>query len=305
MTMREEISGLTALLLVAEKRSFTAAAAELRVTPSAVSQSIRAIEERVGVRLLQRTTRNVSLTEAGARFVAQLRPAMDSVDAAFQSLEEVRGRPAGTLRLNVPRLASTSVLEPIVAPFLAAHPELRLDITVDDAFTSIVEQGFDAGIRLGEMLDKDVVAVRITDDMRSAVVGSPAYFKAHGKPKHPRDLHAHDCINYRRIATGTIYRWEFTDEGRDISVAVDGRVITNDGDIMLHAALDGAGLAYVMEHSVREALAAKRLVRVLTPFCPSFPGLFLYYASGKQLPLKLRALIDFLRARRREPKPHR
>jgi DNA-binding transcriptional LysR family regulator len=217
----------------------------------------------------------------------------------------VRGRPAGTLRLNVPRLASTSVLEPIVAPFLAAHPELRLDITVDDAFTSIVEQGFDAGIRLGEMLDKDVVAVRITDDMRSAVVGSPAYFKAHGKPKHPRDLHAHDCINYRRIATGTIYRWEFTDEGRDISVAVDGRVITNDGDIMLHAALDGAGLAYVMEHSVREALAAKRLVRVLTPFCPSFPGLFLYYASGKQLPLKLRALIDFLRARRREPKPHR
>jgi DNA-binding transcriptional LysR family regulator len=297
--MREDLSGVTALMLVADKRSFTAAAAELRVTPSAVSQSIRAMEERVGVRLLQRTTRSVSLTEAGARFLAQLRPAMDGVYAAFESLDEVRGHPTGTLRLNVPRLASTSVLEPILAPFLAAHPALRLDITIDDAFTSIVEKGFDAGIRLGEMLDKDVVAVRLTDDMRSAVVGSPAYFKARGKPKHPRDLQGHDCINYRRIATGTIYRWEFTDQGRDMSIAVNGRVTTNDPEVMLRAALDGAGLAYVMEHSVLEMVAAKRLARVLRAHCPSFPGLFLYYASGKQVPPKLRALIDFLRERRR------
>jgi DNA-binding transcriptional LysR family regulator len=297
--MREDLSGLTALLLVADKRSFTAAAAELRVTPSAVSQGVRAIEERLGVRLLQRTTRSVSLTEAGTRFVAQLRPAMSAVYAAFESLEEVRGRPAGTLRLNVPRLASTSVLEPLLAPFLAAHPEVRLDVTIDDAFTNIVDKGFDAGIRLGEMLDKDVVALRITGDMRSAVVGSPAYFKARGKPKHPRDLHAHDCINYRRIATGTIYRWEFTDEGRDLSIAVDGRVTTNDPEIMLRAALDGAGIAYLMEHSVLEALATKRLVRVLGSYCPSFPGLFLYYPSGKQVPPKLRALIEFLTARRR------
>jgi DNA-binding transcriptional LysR family regulator len=298
--MREDLSGLAALLLVAEKRSFTAAAAELRVTPSAVSQSIRAIEERVGVRLLQRTTRSVSVTEAGARFLAQLRPAMNGVYAAFESLDQVRGRPTGTLRLNVPGLASKLVLEPVLAEFLATHPELRLDITIDDGFTDIVDKGFDAGVRLGEMLDKDMVAVRISGDMRSAVVGSPEYIAAHGKPKHPRELHKHECINYRRSASGTIYRWDFSDKARDTSIAVDGRVITNDYGVMLRAALDGVGLAYVIESTVSAELAAARLVRVLGAYCPSFPGLYLYYASRQQLPPKLRALVEFLRARRTE-----
>lgn len=298
-TMRDDLSGLTALLVVAEKRSFTGAAAELRVTPSAVSQSVRALEERVGVRLLQRTTRSVGLTEAGARFLEQLRPAMEGVHAAFESLDEVRGRPAGTLRLNVPRLAGRQVLEPMLAAFLAEYPELRLDITYDDAFTNIVEQGFDAGIRLGEMLEKDAVAVRIAGDMRMAVVGSPAYFAVRGKPKHPRDLHAHECINYRQISSQNIYKWEFTDGGRDLAIAVDGRVTTNDGDLMIRAALDGLGLAYLMEEMVKEPLAEKRLVRVLTPYCPHFPGLYLYYASRRQLPAKVRALVEFLRARRR------
>ncbi|MDC0674222.1 LysR family transcriptional regulator [Nannocystis radixulma] len=294
-----DLSGLTALLVVADKRSFTAAAAELRVTPSAVSQTVRALEERLGVRLLQRTTRSVGLTEAGARFVAQLRPAMAGVQAAYEALDEVRGRPAGTLRLNVPRIASRWVLEPILAAFMAAYPEIRLEITTDDGFTDIVAQGFDAGIRIGEMLDKDVVAVRLSEDMRSAVVGSPAYFAARGKPKHPRELLAHECINYRRVSSGAVYRWEFTDKGRDISLAVDGRLVTNEYDVMVRAALDGVGLAYLLENSVTEALVDKRLVRVLTPYCPPFPGLFLYYPSRTQVPPKLRALVEFLRARRR------
>ncbi|MDY7233198.1 LysR family transcriptional regulator [Hyalangium rubrum] len=297
--MLDELSGLTALVAVANKRSFTAAAAQLHVTPSAISQSVRALEERVGVRLLQRTTRSVGLTEAGERFLAQLRPAMEGVHAAFESLDAVRGRPAGTLRLSIPRLASTPVLEPILAEFLAAYPEIRLDVTVDDRLTSIVEQGFDAGIRLGEMLDKDVVAVRVTEDMRMAVVGSPAYFAARGKPRHPRELHAHDCINYRNTTSGALARWEFSDKGRDITLAVDGRLSTNDNALMLRAALDGVGLALLMENSVAEALASKRLIRVLASYCPTFPGLFLYYPSRTQLAPKLRALVDFLRARRR------
>lgn len=302
--MPDDLSGLTALLVVAERRSFTAAAAELGVTPSAVSQSVRALEERVGVRLLQRTTRSVGLTEAGTRFLDRLRPAMEGVRAAFESLDEVRGRPAGTLRLNIPRLASEWVIEPILASFLAAHPEIKLDITLDDGITDIVAGGFDAGIRVGEMLDRDVIAVRLTDDMRMAVVGSPAYFAARGKPRHPRELHAHDCINYRQIRSGALYRWEFTDEGRDITLAVDGRLTTNDQDIMARAARDGLGLAYLFEHTVADDLAHKRLVRVLTPYCPRFPGLFLYYPSRTQTPPKLRALVEFLRARRRKrPSP--
>ncbi|MCY1023585.1 LysR family transcriptional regulator [Pyxidicoccus sp. MSG2] len=300
--MQDDLSGLTALVVVADKRSFTAAAAELRVTPSALSQSVRALEERVGVRLLQRTTRSVGLTEAGARFLAQLRPAMQGIHAAFESLDAVRGRPAGTLRLSIPRLASMMVVEPILAAFLAEYPELRLDVAVEDGLTRIVERGFDAGIRFGELLDKDVVAVPVTDDMRMAVVGSPAYFAARGRPRHPRDLHAHDCINYRHITSGAVYRWEFTDKGRDITLAVDGRLTTTDNDLMIRAALDGVGLAYLMESCIAEELADRRLVRVLTGYCPRFPGLFLYYPSRTQLAPKLRALVDFLRARRREVK---
>ena len=295
--MRDDLSGLSALLVVAEKRSFTAAAAELRVTPSALSQSVSALEQRVGVRLLQRTTRSVGLTEAGTRFVAQLRPAMEGVHAAFESLDDARGRPVGTLRLNVPRLACKWVLEPILLPFLSEHPDLRIDIAIDDGFVNIVDGGFDAGIRIGDMLDKDMIALKISDDLRTAIVGSPGYFAAHGKPKHPRDLHAHDCINYRQISKGSIYRWEFVDDGRDLAIAVDGRVLTNDGDLMISAALDGLGIAYLMERSVADLIAEKRLVRVLSRYCPPFPGLFLYYPSRAQLAPKLRALLDFLKQR--------
>lgn len=290
-----DLSGLTALLSVAEKRSFTAAAAELRVTPSAVSQTIRALEERVGVRLLQRTTRSVGLTEAGTRFIARLKPALAGVYEAFDALGELRDRPAGLLRLTLPRFGYEQVLAPRLPDFFRAYPDIHLDASLDDAFVDIVEQGFDAGMRIGEMIDREMIGVRVSEDMRMAVVGSPAYFALHAKPKHPRDLQDHDCINYRRKTSNVVYRWEFTENSKDFAVAVNGRLLLNDGALMADAAASGLGLAYVVEASVREALASKRLVRVLDSFCTPFPGFFLYYPSRVQVPPKLKALVDWLR----------
>jgi DNA-binding transcriptional LysR family regulator len=295
--MPDDLSGLRELLLVAHKRSFTGAAAELRVSASAVSQSVRALEERAGVRLLQRTTRSVGLTEAGARFVARLRPALDGVDEAFAALDELRDRPAGVLRLSVPRLGYQQVLAPRLPEFLAKYPEIRLDVDIDDALVDIVKQGHDAGIRIGEMLDREMIGVPLGGPLRAAIVASPEYFAARGKPKHPRDLQAHDCINYRGRTTGVVYRWEFTENGKDFLVAVDGRVLLNDGDLMLEAALAGLGVAYVMDCAVRQLLLEKRLVRVLEPFCQPFPGFFLYYPSRAQMAPKLRAFVELFRSK--------
>ena len=300
--MRDDLTGLTALLSVAEKRSFTAAAAELRVTPSAVSQTVRALEERVGVRLLQRTTRSVGLTEAGSRFLARLKPAMAGVQEAFDSLGELRDRPAGVLRLNLPRLGYQQVIAPKLAAFLEAYPDIDLDIAIDDALTNIVEHGFDAGMRIGEMVEAEMVSVRVGALMRMAVVGSPSYFAAHGKPRHPRELTTHDCINYRRRTLGVVYRWEFTENAKDFDVAVNGRVLLNDGDLMISAALSGVGLAFVGEDTVQEELKDKRLVRVLESFCVPFPGLYLYYPSRAQIAPKLQAFVDFVRLDRRRGK---
>lgn len=293
--MPADLAGLPALLCVAERKSFTAAAAELRVTPSAVSQQVRALEERVGVRLLQRTTRSVGLTEAGERFLARLKPAMAAVNEAFESLGELRDRPAGTLRLSLPRLGYEQLLAPRLPAFLAAYPDIRLELAIDDAFVDIVAQGFDAGVRLGEMVEQEMVSVRISGDERSAVVASPSYFATRKKPRHPRDLHEHDCINYRRRKLGVIYRWEFTEDGKDFELAVHGRLTFDDGHLLLAAALDGLGVANLLESVVREHLAARRLVRVLEAYCPPYPGFFLYYPSRAQLAPKLVALIDFLR----------
>jgi DNA-binding transcriptional LysR family regulator len=295
--MRDDLSGLTALLSVAEKRSFTATAAELRVTPSAVSQSIRALEERVGVRLVQRTTRRVGLTEAGERFIARLRPAMAGVQEAFELLSELRDRPAGLLRLTVPRWGYQQVLAPKLAAFLASYPDIDLDISIDDAFTDIVARGFDAGLRIGEMVEREMVGVRVGGELDSAVVGSPDYFARHGIPRHPSDLQAHDCINYRRRALGVVYRWEFNEDGRDFEVAVNGRLLLDDADLILSAALDGLGLAYLIDSAVREPLEQKRLVRVLDAYCVPFPGFYLYYPSRTLLAPKLQALVDFLKLR--------
>jgi DNA-binding transcriptional LysR family regulator len=293
--MQDELSGLTALLRVADKRSFTAAAAELRVTPSAISQSIRALEERVGVRLLQRTTRSVGLTEAGARFLGRLKPAMEGVREAFASLSELRDHPAGLLRMTLPRLGYESVVGPRLPEFMERYPDIHLDISIDDAFVDVVKEGFDVGMRIGEMIEREMICVRVSDDLRLAVVASPVYFAEHGKPKHPRDLRHHDCINYRRRSLGVVSRWEFTENGKDFQVAVRGRVILDDGDLMVDAALRGLGVACVMESTVRDALASKRLVRVLEAFCTPFPGLFLYYPSRAQIAPKVQALVDFLK----------
>lgn len=295
-----DLSGIPALLVVAEKRSFTAAAAELRVTPSAVSQTIRTLEERVGVRLLQRTTRSVGLTEAGARFIARLSPAMADMREAFDALGALRDRPAGTLRLSIPRIAYELLLAPKLGAFLATYPDIDLDISVDDAFVDIVERGFDAGIRIGESVERDMIGVRVGEDFRIAVVGAPAYFASRPKPKHPRDLHAHDCIGYRRRTLGVVARWEFTEDGKDFEIGVKGRLLLDDGDLMLRAAIDGLGLAYVMERSAREAIADKRLVRVLDAYCAPFPGLFLYYPSRAQIAPKLQAFVDFLKIGRKK-----
>ena len=295
--MRETLAGLQEILLVAEKRSFTGAAAALRVTPSAVSQAISALEERLQVRLVQRTTRSVRLTEEGARFVARLRPAMEGIQDAFAALDDARGRPSGTLRLTVPRLAYRSLIQPMLAEFLGRHPGIAVEVTVQDSLVDLVAEGFDAGIRLGEFLDKDMVALPVTPDMRMAVVGSPAYFATRTRPRHPKQLEGHTCINYRQASSGHVYRWEFEVGGRSLTVAVEGRVITNDGDVLVQSALDGLGLAFVLEAQVEEHLAAKRLVRVLKPYCPTFPGLFLYYPDRRNMAPKLRAFIDFLKAR--------
>jgi DNA-binding transcriptional LysR family regulator len=295
--MRDSLSGLTALLHVAEKHSFAGAAAELGVTPSAVSQTVRALEERVGMRLVQRTTRKVGLTEAGARFVARLRPALDEVQAAFDSLGELRDRPAGLLRLGMPRFAFTNVLEPRLAELLETYPDIKVEVFVGDGPVDLVQDGLDAGVQLGEAIGREMVAVRITEDQRMAVVGSPGYFARHGKPKHPRDLRAHDCINYRQSPSAAVYRWEFSERGKDFEVAVEGRVLVNDRGLMVGAAVDGLGLSYVAEARVRDLLTHKRLVRVLDAWCPPFPGLFLYYPSRAHIAPKLQALVGFLKKR--------
>lgn len=293
--MFDDLTGLTTFLAVAERRSFSAAAAAMRVTPSAVSQTLRNLEERLGVRLLQRTTRSVGLTEAGERFRAQLLPAMEGVRSAFESLGRLRDTPSGTLRLTLPRIGYERILEPKLDAFLSRYPEVSLDLSIDDAFVDIVQRGFDAGLRIGEAIDREMIAVRVSGDLRMAVVGSPAYFAAHGRPKHPRELKDHQCIAHRDRALGGVYRWEFTERGRDFSVGVQGRVMVNDGEAMRRAALSGHGLAYLFDDTVREDLASRRLVRVLDAYCVPFPGFFLYYPSRAQLAPKLQALVDVLR----------
>jgi DNA-binding transcriptional LysR family regulator len=293
-------------MCVARKKSFTAAAAELRVSPSAVSQTVRALEDRLGVRLLARTTRSVGLTEAGTQFVARLQPALGQIDDAIESLGAMRGRPSGLLRLTMLRTGYTDVVRPILARFLARHPGIRLELSLDETLASVVAEGFDAGIRLGHTLEREMIAVRVSADQQLVVVASPEYLRARGRPSHPRDLHAHACINLRMPTRGTVDRWRFVDDGRDLEMAVDGPIVTNDGAVLVDAAVDGLGLAYVFENMVHELVAERRLVRVLEKYCPRFPGYFLYYPGGNIAP-KLKALVDFLKSGEgpRQPPPGR
>lgn len=290
----DDLRVLSVLLTAAEERSFTRAARRLGVSPSAVSHAIRGLEERLGVRLLARTTRSVMPTEAGEQLLARLRPALNEVRAGLAQVSGYRDKPAGRLRLLLPRLAVSSVLAPKLGQFARDYPEILLDVTTDDNRMDLVAGGFDAGIQFGEYIEKDMIAVRVSPDQRPAIVGAPSYFESHPKPKSPRDLVRHRCINFRHGSAG-VYRWEFENGRKSLSVGVNGPLIVDDVDLVIRAAIDGVGLAFLGEDLAAPHLASGALIRVLQTWCQPFPGFFLYYPSRRQQPAALSALIKALR----------
>jgi DNA-binding transcriptional LysR family regulator len=294
---RDDLYDLAAFVVVAQTASFTRAAAELGMSQSALSHAIRALEERLGVRLLSRTTRAVSTTEAGETLLRFLRPALEDIASGVDAVGALRGKPSGTVRITATKHAVSSVVMPVLPGFLASHPDIRLDIVVDDNLTDIVAERMDAGIRFGDIVEKDMIAVRIGPDIRMAVVGAPSYFAEHPAPRTPRELANHRCVNYRRIRSGGLYAWDFKEKGRPFQVRVDGPLIFNNSDLTRDAALAGQGLAYVYENEVAADVEAGRLVRTLEKWCPTFPGYYLYYPSRRQTPPALTALIAALRYR--------
>jgi DNA-binding transcriptional LysR family regulator len=294
--MREEsFSGISAFLLVAQKQSFSAAASVMGVTPSAISQHIKQLEERLGVRLLQRTTRRVGLTEAGERLRQRVRPAIAEVSAALQELGELQDTPSGNLRLNVSRIGLSMIIEPLLASFMERFPDINVELVIEDALTGLVEGNFDAGLRLGERLEPGMIGVKVGGDLSLAVVGAPSYFAKHKAPKHPSELHQHDCIRFRRMPSGVVYKWEFVEEGRELEVATTGRLVVNDSSALIRAAVSGIGLAQVFTEAVTEEIAQGRLVRVLARFSEPFAGFYLYYQSRAQAPLKLKVFVEFVK----------
>jgi DNA-binding transcriptional LysR family regulator len=291
--VRDELGVLAAFLLVADKRSFTAAARELRVSPSALSHAVRGLEEQVGVRLLARTTRSVGPTDAGREFIARLRPALGDIREAIDVVSNLRGRPAGRVRLLVPRIAALTVLAPKLGEFARKYPDVMLDVVTDGRRLDLVAEGFDAGIQLGEFIEQDMVAVRVSRDRRPAIVASPAYFAAHPKPRTPRDLPRHRCINFR--LAGDVYRWEFDKGKQSLTVSVNGPLIVDDAEVLVRAAIDGVGLAFMSDEHAKPHLASGALVRVLDDWCPPYPGFFLYYPSRRQQSAALAALVQTLK----------
>jgi DNA-binding transcriptional LysR family regulator len=292
--VRDELSVLAAFLTLAEERSFTRAAKRLGVSPSALSHAIRGLEERIGVRLLARTTRSVAATDAGEQFMSRLRPALSDIRGAIDQVAGLREQPAGRVRLLVTPLAAAMVLAPKLAQFERDYPDVVLDVTVDHNRVDLVAAGFDAGIHLGEFIQRDMVAVRVSHEHRLAIVGSPRYFESHAKPRSPHDLTHHRCINLR-MGTAGIYRWEFEKDNQPLTVAVSGPLIVNDAEIMIRAAIDGVGLAFTFEQHASPHLTNGALLRVLEDWCPPFAGYFLYYPSRRQQPAALSALIQTLR----------
>ncbi|RWO02808.1 LysR family transcriptional regulator [Mesorhizobium sp.] len=291
---RTHLSQLAVLASVAQCGSFRGAAKELGIAPSAVSHAVSSLEVRLGVRLLARSTRSVAPTEEGAQLLERLRPALSEIDLALESAVEARDRPAGNLRLTVPRTAAHLALTPRLGAFASAYPDIVLEIVIEDRFTDVVEGGFDAGVRLGESLQRDMIAVRIGPNLRGAVVGAPSYFATMPRPRHPHDLVGHRCIRFR-FSSGILYRWEFEKDGEEIELAVQGPLILDEDHLIANAAADGAGLAFLFEDYVREALATGRLIRVLEDWCPPFDGFFAYYPSRRQMRPALRAFVDFFK----------
>jgi DNA-binding transcriptional LysR family regulator len=294
---REELVDLNAFLTVAEERSFTRAAAKLGTSQSSLSHTIRRLEAKLGVRLLTRTTRSVALTEAGERLLGTLRPALDSIGAQLTSISELRDKPAGTIRITTSEHAATTVLWPTLEKLLPEYPDIHVELSIDSGLTDIVTERFDAGVRLGEALAKDMIAVRIGPDLRMAVVGSPAYFESRSNPRTPHDLAEHQCINLRFLSGGGLYTWELEKNGREVRVRVEGQLVFNNVNMIVRAAVDGFGLGFVMEDHVQEYLASGRLVRVLGDWCPSFPGYHLYYTSRREPSAAFSLLVEALRYR--------
>jgi DNA-binding transcriptional LysR family regulator len=290
------LDGVEAFLSVAQHKSFRRAAAELGVTPSAISQAVRALEERVGAALFTRTTRSVGLTEAGERFIARAKPAFEELVAAGEVARDLGKRPSGLLRLAVPRAVVPILLEQLIASFCEAYPDIELEIAASAQLVDLAAEGFDAGIRLGQFIAADMVAVRLSPPFRFIVVASPAYLDRHGRPERPEDLRHHACLRLRRSG-GALALWQFEDNARTLEVAVSGPLIAHDFPTILGAALEGVGLAQVPEPIASEAIAAGKLVHVLEPYAPMTPGMFLYHPGKRQMMPKLRAFIDHVKKR--------
>ena len=290
-----DLSSLSTFMLVAEERSFTRAARRQGVSPSAVSHSMRALEEEVGMHLLARTTRTVALTQAGEQLLSRLRPALAEVDETLEEISGKRDKAAGRVRLLLPRLAVSSVLAPRLGTLSREFPEIILDVTTDDSRRDIVAESFDAGIHFGEYIQKDMIAIRVSPDQRPAIVGSPAYFESNPRPKVPRDLLQHRCINFRHGAAG-LYRWEFEKGRQSLSVGVSGPLIVDDLELVIRGAVQGVGLAYLAEQEVAAHLEDGTLVRVLQDWCQPYPGFFIYYPNRRQKTAALTAVVSILRS---------
>jgi DNA-binding transcriptional LysR family regulator len=294
---RESFNDLLAFLAVARERNFTRAAARLGVSQSALSHSVRGLEARLGVRLLTRTTRSVAPTEAGERLLRTVGPRFDEIEVELAALGELREKPAGTIRITAGEHAAEAILWPTLEKLLPDYPDIKVEIVIDYGLTDIVAERYDAGVRLGEQVAKDMIAVRIGPDMRMAVVGAPSYFARRKQPRTPPDLTAHACINIRLPTYGGLYAWEFEKDGRELRVRVEGQLVFNNIALRLDAALAGFGLAYLPEDQVRTHLAEGRLVRVLADWCPPFPGYHLYYPSRRQPRPAFALLVEALRYR--------
>lgn len=293
-----DLNALATLAVVARTHSFRVAADQLGVTRSAVSQAVRRVEDALGTAVLRRTTRSVTMTEAGEALLDRVAPALAEIDAAAQAAAADGGRPSGLLRLAVSSIAESFLSGELLTSFLSTYPGVRLDIRVTDGEFDIVAAGFDAGVRLGEVIERDMIAVPVSTEQRQIVVAAPAYLAAAGTPLHPRELTKHRCIGWRASAEAAPYRWEFTEDGRDFAVTVEPEVTTNDMALMVKMARAGAGLTIGMAETFAPWLDRGELHQVLGPYCPPLPGFFLFYPSRRHLPLKLRALVDHVRERR-------
>jgi DNA-binding transcriptional LysR family regulator len=290
-----EFAELTAFVEVAEQRNFAKAAAHLGIAPSTLSQTIRSLEERLGVRLLNRTTRSVAPTEAGERLLGQLRPALENVGRAVEQVNAFRDKPMGTLRLLVGRPIALAVMEPLIGPFLAAYPEISIEIVSEDSRTDLVDGRFDAGLRIGERIERDMIAVRIVEQIHLGCFASPRYLAAHAPPRTPHDLRAHECVRVRAQWDDAIHPWEFLENGKPFELVVHGRLVVNDLALALRAAAAGSGIAYLSTIMAAPYTSDGRLVSLLQDWCPSLSGVYIYYPSRRQMPAPLEAFVAFAR----------